>query len=230
MFIPLHDRNPLRIIPFQAVTLVIMALCIGVFLLQQILPQERADAMVLSFGMLPAVLFDTRVLTPGLDLLPAELTLLTSMFLHGSWMHLIGNMLFLWVFGDNIEDSMGHWRFLLFYLLCGIAAGLVHAWVEADSIRPLIGASGAISGVLGAYLMLHPRVKILVLVLARIPLRLPAFLLIGAWLGLQVFNVVSGSGGNTAWWAHLGGFVAGVLLVPFFKRASIPLFDRGTPH
>ena len=207
-----------------------MALCIGIFLLQQAVPQERADAILLSFGMLPAVLFDARTLAPELDLLPAELTLLSSMFLHGGWMHLIGNMLFLWVFGDNIEDSMGHFRFLVFYLVCGIVAGLVHAWAEAASINPLIGASGAISGVLGAYIMLHPRVKVLILAFARVPLRLPAFLVIGAWLGLQVFNVLGGGGGNTAWWAHLGGFVAGVLLVPFFKRASIPLFDRGIPH
>ncbi len=230
MFIPLHDRNPLRIIPYQAVTLVLMALCIVVFMLQQTLPQERADAMLLSFGMLPAVLFEERVLAPDLDLLPAELTLLSSMFLHAGWMHLIGNMLFLWVFGDNIEDSMGHWRFLLFYVICGVIAGLAHAFAQADSVNPLVGASGAISGVLGAYLMLHPRVKILVLAFARIPLRLPAYLIIGAWFGLQVFNIVSGSGGNTAWWAHLGGFVAGVLLVPLFKHRSIPLFDRGTPH
>ncbi len=230
MFIPLHDRNPLRIIPYQVVTLVLIALCIAVFLLQQLLPQERADAMLLSFGMLPAVLFEERVLAAELDLLPAELTLLSSMFLHAGWMHLIGNMLFLWVFGDNIEDSMGHWRFLLFYLVCGILAGLAHAFVEADSVNPLIGASGAISGVLGAYLMLHPKVKVLVLAFARIPVRLPAYLIIGAWLGLQLFSILAGSGGNTAWWAHLGGFVAGAALIPFFKYGSIPLFDRGTPH
>ena len=103
-------------------------------------------------------------------------------------------------------------------------------FAQADSVNPLVGASGAISGVLGAYLMLHPRVKILVLAFARIPLRLPAYLIIGAWFGLQVFNIVSGSGGNTAWWAHLGGFVAGAALIPLFKYGSIPLFDRGTPH
>ena len=230
MFIPLHDRNPLRIIPFQVVTLIIIGLCVLVFLLQQLAPPGGGDAMLLSFGMVPAVLFDERVLAPELDLLPAELTLVSSMFLHGGWMHLIGNMLFLWVFGDNIEDSMGHVRYLVFYLVCGLFGGLTHAFAEAASISPLIGASGAVSGVLGAYLMLHPRVKVLILVLYRVPLRLPAFLIIAAWLGLQIFNVIGESTSNTAWWAHIGGFAAGVMLIPFFKRASVPLFDRGIPH
>lgn len=230
MLVPLHDSNPLRIIPYQRVTVTIIALCLLMFAYQQLVAPQSAEALILSYGMLPAVLFEHRQLAPDFVRLPAELTLLSSIFLHDGWMHLIGNMLFLWVFGDNIEDSMGHGRFFVFYLLCGMLAGLAHAIAEFDSISPLIGASGAIAGVLGAYLMLHPRVKVLVLAFKRVPLRLPAYLVIGGWLGFQFFFILSGDDGRTAWWAHVGGFIAGAVLVPFFKRGSVPLFDRGTPH
>ncbi len=230
MFIPLHDKNPLTIIAFQVVTVTLILSCVLVFLYQQLVPGEQGQALVLSYGMLPAVLFDQRQLAPELIVLPAELTLLSSMFLHSGWMHLLGNMAFLWVFGDNVEDSMGHWRFLLFYCICGMFASLSHALAQSDSISPLIGASGGVAGVLGAYLVLHPRVKVLVFVLLRVPLRLPAYWVLGFWAGLQVFYVVTGSGGNTAWWAHIGGFAMGAILIPFFKRESVPLFDRGTEH
>lgn len=230
MFLPLHDRNPLRVIPFQLVTFSIIVLCVVVFLYQQVLQGEQEQAFLLSYGMLPAVLFDHRALAPELAVLPAELTLLSSMFLHVGWMHLIGNMAFLWVFGDNVQDSMGHWRFVLFYLACGMIASLAHALAQSDSISPLIGASGGVSGIIGAYLMLHPRVKVMVLVLMRIPLRLPAYWIIGFWIGLQVFSIVTGIEGDTAWWAHIGGLIAGAIMIPFFKRDSVPLFDRGTPH
>jgi membrane associated rhomboid family serine protease len=230
MFLPLHDKNPLRVIPFQLVTFSIIVLCVVVFLYQQILQGEQEQAFLLSYGMLPAVLFDQRALAPELALLPAELTLLSSMFLHVGWMHLIGNMAFLWVFGDNVEDSMGHWRFVLFYLACGMIASLTHALAQSDSISPLIGASGGVSGIIGAYLMLHPRVKVMVLVLMRIPIRLPAYWIICFWIGLQVFSIVTGIEGDTAWWAHIGGLIAGAIMIPFFKRDSVPLFDRGTRH
>ena len=230
MFLPLHDQNPLRVIPFQRVTFSLIVLCVVVFLYQQVLPGEQEQAFLLSYGMLPAVLFDHRVLAPELALLPAELTLLSSMFLHVGWMHLVGNMAFLWVFGDNVEDSMGHWRFLLFYLACGVIASFTHALAQSDSISPLIGASGGVSGIIGAYLMLHPRVKVIVLVLMRVPLRLPAYWIIGFWIGLQIFSIVTGAEGDTAWWAHIGGLIAGAIMIPFFKRGSVPLFDRGTRH
>ena len=122
MFLPLHDQNPLKVIPFQVVTFGQISLCVGVFLYQQFLPGERERALLVSFGMLPAVLFEHRALAPDLVVLPAELTLLSSIFLHGSWLHLVGNMAFLWVFGDNIEDSMGHWRFLVFFSACCVFA------------------------------------------------------------------------------------------------------------
>lgn len=230
MFLPLHDQNPLRVIPFQRVTLSLIVLCVIVFLYQQILPGEQEQALLLSFGMLPAVLFDQRELAPGLAVLPAELTLLSSMFLHLNWMHLIGNMAFLWVFGDNVEDSMGHWRFMVFYIACGMIASFTHALVQSDSISPLIGASGGVSGLIGAYLMLHPRVKIIVLVMMKLPLWLPAYWIIGFWIGLQIFSVVTGVGGDTAWFAHIGGLIAGAVMIPFFKYDSVPLFDRGTQH
>jgi len=230
MFLPLHDQNPLRVIPFQIVTFSLILLCVGVFLYQQYLPDEQEQALVVSFGMLPAVLFDHRQLAPELVVLPAELTLLSSIYLHGGWLHLIGNMAFLWVFGDNVEDSMGHWRFLVFYCACGMFASFTHALVEVDSITPLIGASGGVSGVLGAYLMLHPRVRVILLVFLKLPLLLPAYLMIGFWIGLQVFNIVFAGDDNTAWWAHIGGFITGAVMIPFFKHSSVPLFDRGVQH
>ncbi len=164
MLLPLHDKNPLRIIPFEIVTFSILVVCVGLFILQKTVGGDMGNALALSYGMIPAVLFEHRDLADALIRIPAELTLLTSLFLHGGWMHLISNMLYLWVFGDNIEDSMGHLRFILFYLVCGLAASFSHALMEPMSAAPLIGASGAIAGVLGAYLMLHPKVKVLVLV------------------------------------------------------------------
>jgi membrane associated rhomboid family serine protease len=161
-------------------------------------------------------------------MLPPEVTLLTYMFLHGDWWHLAGNMLFLWVFGDNVEDAMGFFRFILFYLLCGVIAGLAHALANPDSEGPLIGASGAIGGVVAAYVMLYPRVRMWTLAFARIPLKIPAYLMIGAWFGFQIFSVLALDGGDTAWWAHIGGFVAGLGLVILFKRSDQQLFG-GAP-
>ena len=229
MLLPLHDKNPLRIIPFQIVTFLLILLCVLVFLYQTF-ATGNDEQITLSLGVIPAVLFDYRYLAIELDWIPAELTLLTSLFLHGGWLHLLSNLLYLWIFGDNVEDSMGHVRFLLFYLICGLVAGLTHALIDPESVSPLIGASGAIAGVLSAYLMLHPRVKVLVLVLYRIPIRLPAYWVIGVWIGIQFFSVVNGAPGNTAWWAHIGGFFCGLALVPFFKLKTVPLFDRGTEH
>lgn len=228
MFIPLHDRNPLRIIPFQIVTVSLIALNVLVFIIQQLQPESAQHALWLGYGMTPAILLGPYSPPPEVWL-PAELTLLSYMFLHAGFWHLLGNMLFLWVFGDNIEDAMGHGRFLLFFLACGVLAGLSHGLLRLDSEIPMIGASGATSGVLGAYLMLHPRVKILVLAFARIPIRLPAYLLIGAWLLFQLVAVLI-SDLPVAWWAHIGGFIAGALLVIPLRDKRIPLFDKGIEH
>ena len=148
-------------------------------------------------------------------------------------MHLIGNMLYLWIFGNNVEDAMGHLRFLLFYLLCGLIAGLAHALPNAMSDVPTLGASGAIAGVLGAYLLLHPHARVLVFVPLGFMARtfyLPASIVLGLWFALQMISSAltqTTEGGGVAWGAHIGGFLAGLLLVIFFRRRGVPLFDRG---
>lgn len=231
MFIPIHDRNPLTIIPWQFVTLLLILLNMAVFLWQEGLAEKALVASQYAWGMTPSVLWQQRMLPEGVAVIPEGLTLISYAFLHGGWLHLLGNMLFLWVFGDNIEDSMGHLRFLLFYLLCALAAALTHAVMDRGSEIPLIGASGAIAGILGAYLVLHPRVKVLVLMFGRLPLRLPVWLLLPLWFGFQFFSLsLTGGEDNTAWWAHIGGFIAGMLLIVPMRYKTVPLFDRGEEH
>jgi membrane associated rhomboid family serine protease len=153
---------------------------------------------------------------------PIHLTLLSSMFMHASWAHILGNMLYLWIFGDNIEDRIGHAKFLVFYLICGLVASVAHIIVGPESVIPSLGASGAIAGVLGAYLVLFPRRSVRVL-MARQIVHMPAFIVLGMWILLQVFSqisVVGGDGGGVAYMAHIGGFVAGLALIFLFgKRA-----------
>jgi len=227
MFLPLHDHNRLEHVPLPFVNLSIIAVTVLIFLLfQDFGDQEAVGASSYSFGLIPVVLFDIRDLAPQLQVLPEWTAVITYAFLHGGYMHLIGNMLFLWVFGDNVEDAMGHFRYLLFYLICAAAGGFAYAAMDIQSEVPLIGASGAVSGVVAAYLMLHPKVKVWVLVLGRIPLRLTAFWLLGAWVLYQVYNAVTSPDSQVAWIAHLGGLAAGAVLVLFFRRPGVPLFDR----
>ncbi len=224
MLLPLKDDNPLEIIPFQYVTVGIIVACAAMFLLQL----GSQGAITADFGMVPAALWGDEAASGAPVASPVSL--ITSIFLHGGWMHLIGNMLYLWVFGDNIEDSMGHGRFIAFFLACGIAGGLAHALANPDSLVPTIGASGAISGVLGAYLLLHPKVKVLVMAFTWwIHIRLPAYIVLGGWIILQIANAIwlPGPESNTAWWAHIGGFAAGLVVIVPLHRKSIPLFDRG---
>lgn len=228
MFIPIHDSNPLRRIETPYATRLLILLTVAVFVVfQSGLVAEPPEASLIAFAMIPAELgFGAERAGP----VPAPVTLLSYMFLHGGWLHLIGNMLFLWVFGDNVEDAMGHLRFLVFYPLCGIAAALAHAAAMPGSAVPLIGASGAVAGVLAAYLILHPKVKIWVLFLGRIPLRLTAMWALGGWILFQVFNIfVALPDDATAWWAHVGGLVAGAVMIPVFRKPGVPLFDRGLP-
>jgi membrane associated rhomboid family serine protease len=224
--LPLHDDIPTRITP--VVTISFLLACVAVFFWQLSLGSHMQKA-IYSFGVIPAVLFDIKTLPADLVSVPAAATLITSMFLHGGWMHLIGNMLYLWIFGNNVEDAMGHARFIVFYLLCGIAAALAQAIPDPQSTTPMIGASGAISGVLGAYLLLYPRARVLV----AIPLgfiihttRLPAVWVLGFWFVLQIFNslMAGDQQGGVAWGAHIGGFVAGMVLIPLFKSKHVRLF------
>ena len=231
VMMPLYDSNTLRFIPFQWATCTLIAINVLAFLYQLSLGENGIQLAADTAGMVPTLLFPTAPLPapPGYSALAPEYTLITYMFLHGDWLHLIGNMLFLWVFGDNVEDAMGPISFTIFYLVCGVAAGLAHATMHPDSAAPLIGASGATAGVIGAYLMLYPRVSMWVLVLMRLPLKLPAILVIGSWVAVQVYFVYADVNDGTAWWAHIGGFVAGLVLVIFFKRSSVPLFG-GAPN
>ncbi len=228
MFVPLGDNNPLKAIRFQYVTVTLIAINIVIFLLQSTV--NFGEAELASFAVVPNELFSsdlfggydgTRV--GGLQV-SEPATLVSYMFLHGDAMHLIGNMLFLWVFGDNVEDALGHARFLVFYLACGVIAGFVHAMILPDSPDALIGASGAVSGVIAAYLMLHPRVGVWVLVLKIIPLRITAALALGLWIATQFVMVALPQVGPTAWWAHIGGLIAGAALVLVMRRPGVPLF------
>ena len=241
MFVPLHDNNPLTKIRFQFVTVGLVVLNVAIFILFQTDLVSVANIQAAtSLAVVPTELLEEGLFgndsTGRFDYLPVaeRWTLISYMFLHGGWLHLIGNMLFLWVFGDNVEDAMGHFRFLIFYLLCGVAAGLFHTMMLPNSEIPLIGASGAVSGVVAAYLMLHPRVRVWVLILFRIPVPLSAGIVLGFWVAFQLFNAftsVSGAG-QVAWWAHVGGLIAGAILILFMRRPEVPLFDRsptGTP-
>lgn len=225
MFIPLKDNNPLEHIRHPYVNWSLIIVNILVFgVLQGGLAGLTATVHA-GFATIPAVIFGTTSLSPTLAAIPAELTLVTYMFLHGNWMHLLTNMLFLWVFGDNIEDAIGHIGYLAFYIVCGIIAALAHVVAVPASTAPLVGASGAVAGVMGAYFMLHPRVRVWVLLFWRLPLPVPAIVAIGLWIGLQVFSAFMTSTGNIAWWAHIGGFAAGVILIIFMRRKSLKLFD-----
>jgi len=228
MLLPISDSNPRHRISFQYVTVALIAACVAVFLWQVSLDPRRAQEAVYALGTIPAVVFGERTLSPELSWIPAEMTLLTSMFMHGGWMHLIGNMLYLWILGDNVEDCMGHVRFLIFYLVCGLAAVGTHMLIDTGSTVPLVGASGAISGVMGAYLLLHPTARINVLIWILIFVRIvpvPAGIALAAWIGLQFVNAAAdpGTGGGVAFWAHIGGAAAGMILVPFFKRKDVSL-------
>lgn len=230
MFIPVYDHNRLVHVPLPFVNLGIIAVTVLIFLFYQGAGSQQAlGASSYSFGLIPVVLFDLRDLAPQLQVLPDWMSVVTYAFLHGGFMHLIGNMLFLWVFGDNVEDALGHVRYLAFYLICAAAGGLAYAVMDVNSDVPLIGASGAVSGVVAAYLMLHPRVKVWVLVLGRIPLRLSAVWVLGAWVLYQVFNALTAADSQVAWIAHVGGLVAGALLVLVMRRPGVALFDSNLP-
>jgi len=223
--IPISDDNPIRRTP--VITYALLGLCGAVFVWQLGIGQTGFRRAVYAFGVIPAVLTDRASLPPGLSIVPAPLTLVTSMFLHGGIMHLLGNLLFLWIFADNVEDRLGRIRFVMFYLLCGAGAALAQALPDPASEIPMIGASGAISGVLGAYLLLYPHARVLVVLPVFFVLqvvRLPALVVLGLWFLIQLISslmVEPGSGG-VAFRAHIGGFVTGLLLLPLLLPRRVP--------
>ncbi len=228
MFLPVTDANSRSWIRYHYLTLLLILACVLMFLAQ--LSDGPRGHLTIGLSVIPAVLWGEARLPAELYLVPAWATLVTSMFLHGSWMHLFGNMLFLWVFGDNVEDAMGHRRFLGFYILCGAIAALSHAAADFGSQTPMLGASGAVSGVLGAYFVLHPRVKVWVVIFSLIPARLPTWAVLGAWAAMQVaFSLMDSpdsSGTQVAWFAHVAGFIAGALLVVPFRLPHVTLWDK----
>ncbi len=230
--IPIHDDNPSRITPW--VTWSVMGACTLVYLWQVGHGPREQQALVYGLGLVPGVLIGDLALPPDLYRVPAVLTVFTSMFLHGGLLHLLGNMLYLWIFGNNIEDAMGHVRYGLFYLLCGLGAALAQALPNPDSQIPMIGASGAISGVLGAYLVLFPHARVLV----AIPfgfyvhtIYLPAVLVLGFWFALQLFSSAgtNPAAGGVAFFAHVGGFLSGMALIPVFRYRHVRLWQGRRP-
>jgi membrane associated rhomboid family serine protease len=224
--IPLKDDNPTR--HFPIVTVVLIVINVAVYVFQFLLSQEAGQLLVFRYGAIPADLLGNRSSEPLGP--PPPVTLLTSMFLHGSPLHVGGNMLYLWIFGNNIEDRMGRIRFLLFYLLCGLGAHAGHILTAPNSVIPTIGASGAIAGVLGAYLLLYPHARVLTLVPLGFFTRLiwvPAIFVLGLWIVVQILNGLPSLGGEAAagiaWFAHIGGFLAGMVLIwPFLVGREAP--------
>jgi membrane associated rhomboid family serine protease len=221
MVIPLYDSDPLDKNPWAVVTWSLIVINIVVFVIELNASEATELALIRDYAVIPAAI--TGKLTLG-GSLPPVWSVFTYTFLHGGWMHIIGNMLFLWVLGDNIEDAMGSVRFFFFYMLCGAAGGIAHLLIYPDSVVPLIGASGAVAGVVAAYLMLRPCARIVVLVYGLVPLPLRSAWVLGFWALVQVWNVLTPVKGDTAWWAHIGGLAAGAVLVVVLRRPELRLF------
>lgn len=216
MFIPIHDDTPHHVIRFQWVAGFIMLANLGLFILTRYgLGGEAGELAAMNdYGLTPLFLLHLGNLAPGLSEIPASLTLFTYSFLHGGWGHVLTNLLFIWVFADNVEDAFGHAGFAIFYVLCAIGAALSHALMLPQSDQPLVGASGAVAGILAAYLVLFPHARVWVLLFLRIPVRLPAWALLASWMAVQVAGLlmVEDQGVAVAWWAHIGGFGTGLAL------------------
>ncbi len=230
MFFPLKDDNPTFHTPYLTIGLI--AINILVFLYEVAAPVGM-QTIIAQYGLIPSALLGGTHPYPQVNPAGPIATLFTSMFLHGGWMHLIGNMLFLWIFGNNIEDALGSVRFIIFYLACGLGAAFLQIIVSPDSTIPMVGASGAISGVLGAYIILYPRVKIFTLVFLGIFIttaRITAAWFLGIWIGYQgIFALLESgnTGGGTAWFAHIGGFIAGATLIFVMKPGRRPTLNFG---
>ena len=228
--IPLFDDNPAKLRPY--VTWSITLLCIAAFFWQLSFSETAEESVIEAYGFTPANLFETPFDLRFHGVPWAWLTLISSMFLHGGFVHLGGNMLYLWIFGNNIEDAMGHGRFAFFYFACGVTAALAQGVAEPHSTVPIVGASGAISGVLGSYVLIFPRARVNVVIPLGIvfyPVKISAMYVIGFWFLLQLINVLGTASGPvaTAWGAHIGGFIAGAVLTPLLSQ--FPLFGRRPP-
>lgn len=224
MFLPMHDRNPVTHIrrPYVNYTLIVFTIC--VFIFHESLSGDAFNLVNIQFGMIPAVV--TGEVQAPLASLPIGVTLITYAFLHSDVMHVATNMLFLWIFGDNIEDALGHVRYLLFYLLSAALAALCHLYMSDYPYGPLIGASGAVAGVMGAYALLYPHARVFVLarIIIPLPIPLPAFWMLGFWFLTQIFYAITAADQPVAWWAHIGGLVCGALLGGLMKRREVRLF------
>jgi membrane associated rhomboid family serine protease len=225
--IPFRDDVPAKRYPMMTVCIILAN--VAVFIYQLALPRSSLEQLIYTSGVVPAEWLSV-VSNPQLTSLPVLAGTFTSLFLHGGWLHLLGNMWYLWIFGDNIEDRMGHFRFLVFYLFCGSAATIAHVVFNASSPYPAIGASGAVAGVLGAYLFSYPFARVLTLIpllLLWPVIELPAVLVLGSWFLIQLLNgaaalsTASAAAAGVAWWAHVGGFIAGVVLLPLFARSPV---------
>ena len=213
--IPLKDDNPTSRKPI--VTYFLISVCVLIFLTQLGTQSYKTGQLFYSFGLIPSVLMGHNQLPLDLYAVPAFITIFTSMFMHGGFMHLIGNMLYMWIFADNIEDNLGSYKFLIFYLLAGVGAAMTQVLMDTQSQVPMVGASGAIGGVLGAYLINHPNAKVLVLIpfgfFSQL-IKIRALYVLGFWFILQFIS----SGGGVAYAAHIGGFVSGIILILFFNK------------
>ncbi|NLT21052.1 MAG: rhomboid family intramembrane serine protease [Syntrophomonadaceae bacterium] len=214
---PLRDSTPSNSFPIMTVMLIVVN--VFIFIYEVSLGPDGMEYLFYMFGIVPAN-YSGAALAP-IGYIP----FVTSMFLHGGWMHLIGNMWILWLFGDNVEDRMGHVKFLIFYLICGILAGLSHFYINAYSDIPVVGASGAVAGVMGAYFLVFRHAKVLTFIPPFFLLNLPAWIYLGFWAGSQLWSgavdtFAGNSGEQIAFWAHVGGFAAGMLLVFIFMTPS----------
>jgi membrane associated rhomboid family serine protease len=218
--IPIRDENPTQ--SFPLITVVLITINIMVYLFQLTMPAETELVFFHRFGAIPRVLTLLADPFPG-DGFPVFLTMITSMFIHGGLLHVLGNMLFLWIFGNNIEDVLGHFLFTVFYLVCGVMAALCHVLTNPDSLQPMVGASGAIAGVMGGYLILFPRARVLTLFLIvfyPVFIWIPAVVVLGLWFLFQFLNAGAASG--IAWTAHVGGFICGMILIKLMPKQRRP--------
>lgn len=225
MVLPLYDDDPLEGKTTPYVTYGLIATNIIIAIVTFSVPTATYDAFLNIFSVVPAVEIHA---APRPSRLPRELSLFTSMFLHANWWHLLSNMLFLWIFGDNIEDAIGRFRFFAFYILCGLGASAAFIISAPHATIALLGASGAIAGVMAAYLLIRPCAKIEVLV-SVIPVAFPAYLAIGLWMGIQILYVEIHANDGVAYWAHLGGAMAGALLILVMRPPHVKLFECMAP-